>query len=218
MVRLSVLAAGAAVVVGAAFVTGAMGPSNPPRPLVGPPRPDEKVVAVVGQRVGFFNMAGVMREYNRAKTAVARLNDRRVRMSANLVGMRAMYVEAQQTVQKTTDAALREELSAAMLLLTRRIEDDDREINKLLDRQASQVIVGLYDEIRATVVDLARERGLVAVFAYPAPVTPQEAESPVVKELMLKPPAAQPFYLDPAVDYTDEIVRRLNARPADDGD
>ena len=31
-------------------------------------------------------MAKVMREYRRATTAIARLNDRRVRMTANLVG------------------------------------------------------------------------------------------------------------------------------------
>jgi hypothetical protein len=105
-----------------------------------------------------------------------------------------------------------EEMANGMLLLNRRIEDGDHEVNKLLNNQATAIISELYDELRAVVVELAREHGLVAVLAYPDAPTPEEMENPAVKDMKLKPPAAQPFYLDPSVDYTDELLLRLNAK------
>lgn len=224
MVRWGVLAAGAAVVAGAAWVAGATGPSraNGDGPREQPRPADQKVVAVVGQKIGFFNLPRVMREYRRAKTAVARLNERKDRMTANLVGMRAMYAEKQAAIQKETQSAPallapavvldREKTVRAMVELSRRIEDVDREILRLLNNQATEIIVELYDEVHATVAELARDHGLSAVVAYPDAATPDEALSPQIKELKLKPPAAYPFYLDPGVDYTDELLAKLNAK------
>jgi len=221
MIRLGVLAAGAAVVAGAALVTAA---SIPPKPTVGVTIPVGVKATVLGQKIGFFNIAKVMRNYDRAKTAVARLNDRRVRMSANLLGLRGMYTELQVAVQneklKPVIAANPdhlEQMTTGMVLLARRVEDLDRECNRLLNNQASEVIGELHDEIRGVVVDLAREHGLSAVMAYPDATTPEEANNPMVKEMRLKPPAAHPFYLDPSVDYTDELLERLNARFAANG-
>jgi hypothetical protein len=53
---------------------------------------------------------------------------------------------------------------------------------------------------------MSHERGLSAVLAYPDAVNEMERNDPKIKELKLKPPAAQPFYLDPSVDYTGEIL------------
>ena len=183
------------------------------------PRPDEVKALAVGQKTGYFNMAKVMREYRRAKTAVDRLNAQRLRIGANLVGLREMHKQLQAATQKATDNDQKYQLSRDTIMLARQIEDLDREGNRLLNSQASDVIVGLHDEIRAMVVEMAREHGLVAVLAYPDAVTPEEAENPMVKELKLKPPAAQPFYLDSSVDYTDELLQRLNAKfAAENGD
>ena len=216
MVRWGVLAAGAAVVVGAALVTGASVP--PPRPVPGPPRHEEIKGTVIGQKTGYFNMAKVMREYRRAKVAVDRLNARRFRMIANLVGLKGMFDELQASARTVTDANERFVLERDVRMLARQIEDGDREVSKLLNNQAALVITELHDEMRAEVVEMAREHGLVAVLAYPDAVTPEEAENPALKELKLKPPAAHPFYLDPSVDYTDELLRRLNDKFAAEND
>jgi Skp family chaperone for outer membrane proteins len=211
MVRWSVLTAGLVVVVGAALVTGT---SIPPRPLAGPARPAEIKAPVLGQKTGYFNMAKVMRESRRARAAVERLEAKRMRLLANLVGLKAMATELQALHQKTTDANEKYLISRDVVMLARQIEDLDREANKLLNNQASEVIVELYDEIHTEAVDLARENSLVALLAYPDAVTPEEIANPMVKEQKLRPPATQPFYLDPSVDYTDELIQRLNARVA----
>jgi Skp family chaperone for outer membrane proteins len=208
MMRWSVLIAVAA----AAVVTGAAVPARTARP------PEEvkvevaKPAVVIGQKTGYFNMAKVMREHKKAKTAVERLNARKDRLAANLVGMRNMYAELQAAGQRTADPRRRDELAEGVIMLARRIEDGDRALNKLLNDRATIIIVELYDELRSVAAAVARENGLTALLAYPDATNAAEAENPMVKELKLKPPALQPFYLDSSVEFTDEIIRRLNDR------
>lgn len=214
--RRSVLAAVAVAAVGAAFVTGAAVPAKAPKPPA-EPKDEAKQIVVIGQKTGYFNMARVMRDYKRAKTAVARLNARKDRMVANLMGVRHMHAALQAAALKETNPKRKDAMAEELVMLARQVEDMDREINKILNNRASIVIVELYDEIKAAVTGTARDNGLTAVLAYPDAVTPEEAENPFIKEMKLKPPAAQPFYIDPSVDFTGEIVRRLNDK-FDDGD
>jgi Skp family chaperone for outer membrane proteins len=216
MVRWSALAAVA--VVGAAFVTASAVPTKIAKPPADAKAEDARQVVVVGQRTGYFNMAKVMREYKRAKTAVARLNARKDRMAANLIGLRNMHGQLEATLRTTADPKRRDEITSGLITLRRQIEDTDREISKILNNRASIIVGELHDEMRRTVAAVARDNGLVAVLAYPDAVTPEEAENPMIKELRLKPPAAHPFYLDPSVDYTDEILRRLNEKVAGEND
>ena len=223
MVRWSVLAAGAAVVAGAAFVTGA---SIPPKAPPGPIKVEAQAIGVLAQKTGYFNMAAIMRENKRAKTIIERLNAKKVRMGANLVGMKAMHDELKvnleaenkkSPIQKTKEREY--QMGRDLVALGRRIEDTARAADKLLNDRAAELIVEIHDELRATTAEMAREHGLAVVIAYPDAVTPEEANNPMIKEMKLKPPAAQPFYLDPSVDYTQELLERLNAKfAANNGD
>ena len=210
MIRWSVLAAGAVAVMGAAFVTGASVPAKTERPPV-EVKADARPPVAIGPRTGYFNMAKVMRDSRKAKTALERLNARRERLAANLVGVRNMYTDLQAVAQKpTTEAKKKDETREDMRMLARQIEDTDRALNKMLNERASVIIVEIYDDIRAVTTAVAQESGLVALLAFPDAVTREEGENPLIKELKLKPPALQPFYLDPSVDFSDEILRRLN--------
>jgi Skp family chaperone for outer membrane proteins len=214
MIRWRALAAGAAVIVGAALVTGT---SIPPKPPVVIAKGDEVKATILGQKFGYFNMPAVLRDYRKVKDAAAKLTERKNRMSANLMGLKAMQADLQaatlsEKTKPNTNAGKLEQLSRDLVVVTRQLEDTERDIMQLLNNQASQVIVGLYDEIRAAAVDLSRDHGLHGLFAYPDAVTPEETESPMVKELKLKPSAVMPFYLDPNLDYTEELLERLNGR------
>lgn len=214
MARWSGFAAGAVVVVGAALVTGA----SVPRPADGP-LARERAAAGLGPKTMYFNTAQVMREYKRAITLVAKLNGQRTELSVDLVAYRAMLADLQETQKVGKDARPVDDtrvawIAADITAIQRLVEDADRDITKTLNDRASAIIAELYDEIQAVVAEVARERGLVAVLAYPDAVTPEEKDNAYLKELKLKPPAAQPFYLDPSVDCSGEIVRRLNARYA----
>jgi Skp family chaperone for outer membrane proteins len=209
MIRWGVLAASSVVAAGAALVTGASAPMVPPAV---PARAEPAKNVIVIQKTGYFNMAKVMIEYSRAKTSVAQLNARRERLAANVRALRAMFLDLQVALLKTTDPARRAEVERDLKAVGQRTEAADREVQKLLNSRASEIIVELYDEIYAATVELAREHGLVAVLSFPDAVTRQDLDNPQVKELKLKPPAAHPFYLDPSVDYTDELIRRLNEK------
>lgn len=203
MIRWTALAAFAVALTGAALVAG----SN----REDAPKPEK--AAKPASTTGFFNMAKVMRESKRAKNEVEKLNAKRARATINLQVMRASYTDMQ---GKVVNAAGKEkdELQGEMLKLARKIEDADREIQKSLNDRATAIIAKIHDEMRDTVAGIAKENGLLAVLAYPDAVSAEEQNNPAIKELKLKPPAAQPFYLDPSIDFTDEIVKRLNAKYA----
>jgi Skp family chaperone for outer membrane proteins len=210
MMRWSVLIAGTVAVMGAAFVTGASVPTRTAKAPEPVKVEGAQAPVAIGQKTGYFNMAKVMREYKRAKTSVERLNKKKTRLAANLGALKAMRDELGAAARRTTDADQKFDLEQELIVVSRRIEDTDREINKILNDRASLIIVELYDEMYAVTAAIAREHNLSAVLAYPDAVTPEERESAYIKELKLKPPAAQPFFLDRAVEYSDEIIRRLN--------
>ncbi len=194
---------------GAAFVAGL---AATPREVVSAPSTAE---VRIGQRTGYFNLPRVMARYYRARNQVRRLNDRRLLMGANLTGLRAMYLDLQARAQACSDPVQREVSGRHLVLLARQIEDRDREVNKALNDMASDIIAEMYREIRETVAELAREHALTAVHAYPGNPATEKAEE---MELLLKPPAAHPFYIDPSAEYTDELIRRLNRKFDDDPD
>jgi len=99
---------------------------------------------------------------------------------------------------------------AQQLSLKRAIEDKDRRINKELNEAASEIIADLYDKMKVVVDKTAEENGFQLVFAYPDGVTREELNMPYIKELKLKPPAAQPFYVAHDVDITTTVVKKLN--------
>jgi Skp family chaperone for outer membrane proteins len=182
----------------------------PKRPA--PPKAaDGKVPA--GTKIGCFNMAAVMRDYGKAKYQVYQLNQKRNDLSGDLITWRSRYIKLQQDIgNPRITPEDRDQMSKEMLKLARKIEDKDRDVNKVLNDDATKIISELYDDIDATVTQVAKEKGLSVVMAYPDAVTDEEKKSAFIKELKLKPPAAQPFYLDPSADYTREIINRVNAK------
>jgi len=160
--------------------------------------------------VAVFNMAAVMRDYGKAKWQVYQLNQKRLNMSGELMKLRDAYIKTQTDMQKATDPKIKEAMSVQMLELARRIEDEERKINKSLNDEASAIISGLYDDIKKVVDATAEMNGYHLVLAYPDAVTQEEKNNPYLKELKLKPPAAQPFFVAGHVDLTKIVVDTLN--------
>jgi Skp family chaperone for outer membrane proteins len=211
MVRWNVLAAAVAVVVGAALVTGAsVRPNDDVKPAGGAP-------PAVGQKTGYFNMARVTREYKFAENMGRELHLERARLATRLTEWRTQHAKLQQEIQADATGKLKQERGEELLALTRKIEDEDRKAGQAINERAAKGIAQIYDNMYAAAKDMAKEQGLVAVLAYPDAITPDQLANPQVKEMKLKPPAAYPFYLDPSVDYTDELIKRLNAKYAADG-
>ncbi len=161
--------------------------------------------------VAVFNMAAVMRDYGKAQYQVYMLNKKRNEMSADLVKWRSEYIKLQQDVQQQQVPDLRDRMAKQMLELARKIEDKDREVNRVLNEDATTIISQLYDDIKTVVDKTAEMNGYHIVFAYPDAVGADEAKNPMIKELKLKPPAAQPFFVAKQVDVTGVVIQTLNA-------
>jgi Skp family chaperone for outer membrane proteins len=175
-------------------------PGAPPAPAVPATRPT----------IAVFNMAAVMREFGQAKYQVWLLNGKKTEMSKQLIVWRGEYIQHQQDIQKNPKHPELEQKTQRMLALARMIEDEDRKINKQLNDDASSIIGDLYDKMKTVVDKTAEMNGYHIVFAYPDAVTAEEMKSPYIKELKLKPPAAQPFYVAPHADITAVVVKTLN--------
>ncbi|HEV3437685.1 MAG TPA: OmpH family outer membrane protein [Gemmata sp.] len=180
-------------------------PGAQPPPAGGQPTPPAS-----RPTIAVFNMAAVMKEYGKAKYKVYELNEERKKMSSDLVVLQGQYLKNQQDLKIQVDPASKDQLQKKQVELTRMIEDKDREINKHLNDKATAIISSLYDEIKTVVDKTAEMNGYHIVFAYPDASTPEDLKSAYVKELKLKPPAAQPFYVARHVDITGVVIQTLN--------
>ncbi|MFO0800248.1 MAG: OmpH family outer membrane protein [Gemmataceae bacterium] len=187
---------------GAIFLAGAGRAQQPGAPAPAP-QGGRPTVAV-------FNMAAVMRDYGKAKWQVYQLSEERKGMSKDLVQWRADYIKLQQSMQTAPDPAVKDQYGKQMVELARRIEDKSRDVDKVLNEKASGIISGLYDDIKLVVDKTAEMNGYHLVLAYPDAVTEDEKKNPYLKELKLKPPACQPFFVHPQVDLTGVVVQTLN--------
>lgn len=167
-------------------------------------------VAVARPTIAVFNIAAVMRDYKKAKFQVYKLNEKRTGMSGDLGKWRSDYIEKQKQMQIAQDTKIKDVLGKELVDLARRIEDRERDINKALNDEASMIISTLYDEIKSVVDKTAEMNGYQIVFAYPDAVTPDDVKNPYLKELKLKPPAAQPFFVSRQVDITSVVITALN--------
>lgn len=188
---------------GAVFLAGA----THAQPPAGGPAP-----AAAGARptVAVFNMAAVMRDFGKAKYQVYTLGKKREEISGDLVKWRAEYIKLQQIIQESKEPTVRDQKTKELLELSRKIEDKSREVDKVLNDLASGIISELYDNIKTVVDKTAEMNGYHLVLAYPDAVTPEEKNNPYLKELKLKPPAAQPFFVSPQIDVTGIVVDTLN--------
>ena len=208
MKRTFTLLSAALGVAGMLYLTSAAGaqpgaPGAPPAAAPGAP--------ATRPTIAVFNMAAVMRDFGQAKYQVYLLNNKKTEMSKQLLAMRSEYIQIQTDLQKNPVVPDKDTKAQRMLALARLAEDEDRKINKQLNDDASAIIGDLYDRMKTVVDKTAEMNGYHIVFAYPDAVTPEEMKSPYIKELKLKPPAAQPFYVAPHADITGVVVKTLNA-------
>jgi len=163
-------------------------------------------------KIAVFNMAAIMKDYAKAKFQVYELNEEKRKLSVDLRQKQETCVKLKRDIESEQDKTRKEELQDQQKELSREIEDVERQMNKQLSEKASVVIRELYDEIKAEVDQIAEKNGYDIVFTYPDATTPEDFKSTYVKELKLKPPAAQPFFVAKHADLTETILQELNSK------
>jgi len=166
--------------------------------------------SAVRPTIAVFNMAAVMRDFEKAKYQVYRLNQSRVANSGKLAQLRTHALELKKQYDGAVDPTVKGKLEKDLMEVQHRFQLEERDVNKSLNDEASKIISKLYDEIKMVVDKTAEMNSYHIVFAYPDAVTPEEQANPYLKELKLKPPAAQPFYVSKQVDITPVVLTALN--------
>jgi Skp family chaperone for outer membrane proteins len=193
---------------GALLLLVASAHSQPPG---GAPAPGvQPVQQSMRPTIAVFNMAAVMKDYGKAKYKVWELNEEKKKLTIELVELKGRIQKIQGDVVNVQDPAAKERMVKEQREYVRIYEDKDREITKQLNDKASAIISSLYDDIKLVVDKTAEMNGYHIVFAYPDATNAEEMKTAYVKELKLKPPAAQPFYVAKQVDITNVVVQTLN--------
>mgnify|MGYP005843793163 CR=1 FL=1 len=178
--------------------------------LAGQTQAQAPVTASKG-RVAVFNVAKVMRNYEKWQYFAKMMNERRLEAARQLGGLRNEIADIQAKVQNpATPQTEKEKLSQSLVTKQREFEDRERQARKSLDDESANHLKLLYGEIQQAVRAIVDTNGFDLVLAYPDAVTDEEKSSPVYFDLKLRPQAAMPFFVSGSADMTDVLVLTLN--------
>lgn len=173
--------------------------------------PGAQPPAQAGGKVAVFNVAKVMKNYQRWQHFAKVMNDKRVGAAADLGKLRNEIAQMQEEAGRATTPKVRQdELAKLVVAKQREYEDKERGIRKVLDEESTNYLRGLFTEIQKAVKAIVDTNGFDLVMAYPDATTAEEMNSPMYFDLKMRPPAAMPFYVSPQADMTDVLVLTLN--------
>jgi Skp family chaperone for outer membrane proteins len=176
------------------------------QPGTGAPAPAPKASG----KVAVFNVARVMKDYQKWQYYAKVMNDKRVAAAGELGKVRNEITDLQDRIQKEPIQAKKDEMTKIMVDKQRQFEDRERGIRKQLDEESAAHLKTLFQEIQACVKACVEANGYDLVFAYPDATTVEETSSPLYYDLKLRPSAAMPFYVAPSADMTEILVATLN--------
>ena len=163
-------------------------------------------------RVAVFNVAKVMRDYEKWTAFAKIMNEKRLAASATIVKTRTEINDKQQALATEVVQGKKDELTRDIVTLTRNLEDSERTLRKQLDDESAGYLKNLFVEIQTCVQAIVEANGFDLVLAYPDALTKEEMASPMYFDLKLRPNAAMPFYVSPNADMTDILIQCLNQR------
>ena len=160
--------------------------------------------------VAVFNVAKVMKEYDRWQYYAKYMNDKRNTATAELTKLSQEIALLQNQGKINQVKTEQEKIAQTLVAKQRELEDKQRVLSQELDDESAKYLRNLFGEIQAAVKAIQETNGYEVVFAYPDAITPEEMTSTVYFDLKLRPPAAMPFLVDPNSDITNMLVKTLN--------
>lgn len=204
MKRVFAFLAVAVMLGGLAYVAGTSNAQGPgAAPGVAPARKASGKVAV-------FNVAKVMKDYQRWQYFAGVMNQKRAAASGELLKIRNDVAVWQDKLQSEKVEAKRDELVRYITGKQREFEDKEKVVRKQLDDESAQYLKNLFGEIQTAVKAIVEANDFDVVMAYPDATTVEETQSPMYYDLKMRPPAAMPFYVAPSSDMTEVLVATLN--------
>ena len=196
--------------VAAVLAAATAGPAFAQAPAGGAPAPASRGTAV-------FNVARVMKDYQKWQYFAAQMNKERTARAGELAAIRNQVMDLEMKLKAEQIEANKRGIEQQMVALQRQFEDKEKLIRKEIDDKSAVHLRTLFTEIRTVVDAVAKTNGFELVLAYPEALTKEEMESPMYFDLKMRPPAAMPFYVSPSIDITSVVVQTLNKNFAPPG-
>ncbi|QEL20086.1 OmpH family outer membrane protein [Limnoglobus roseus] len=160
--------------------------------------------------VAVFNVARVMKDFQRWQYFAATMNEERQKKGAELAKLRNQILEKEAAGRTETSPTKKQQIEQEMTAMQRQFEDLEKAIRKDIDDKSAKHLQELFTQIRTVVERVSEVNGFQLVMAYPDALTEEEMKSPLYYDLKLRPPAAMPFYVSPSIDITKVVVLTLN--------
>jgi Skp family chaperone for outer membrane proteins len=163
-------------------------------------------------RIGYVNVAKVLGDFRRMNQECERITARRIAYLGQAKSERDLIQQLTLQYNATRDSQLKKALQEQALAANRRLEAIDKEATENLTDLSNKNNVAVFRQISDAIADLAKDRGLDVVEGFSAAWLPENQRGPEVAKSMLHTPALMPYYLKPELDFTDEIIERLNKK------
>jgi Skp family chaperone for outer membrane proteins len=163
-------------------------------------------------KIAVFNIAKVLRQYNRANQDGKEIAKKRQGYLEQINTYRNQIADKNKQLAATVDQKQKDSLQESVYALNQEIDKLDRAASKVLSEMSNDTIVKVYKEIQGLVKEVAEVNGFELILAYPDASDEKEKNTPLVAQLMLQTPALMPFYVNSSLDITDYIIKNLNTR------
>jgi Skp family chaperone for outer membrane proteins len=159
-------------------------------------------------RLSVVNVTRVLREFKYANVLGDQLILDAEKGDSKARAAQARIAELKERIGQERDSGRKEELRKELKQLESTVNHDQREYT---DRQGA-IAAEVYQKIRETVAEIAKERKLDLVLGYPGSRGDNEEMTAASFYRNLGASGAVPLYVASEVDLTGEIVKRLNKR------
>lgn len=167
--------------------------------------------SVLPLRAGYVCMTEFMARSHKWQKRAADMQLAREREGQRLALLREVLL-SKKAQASTAQGDRKLELEQEAVEVQRKFEDEERGVRQDLDRRATEVLRQMHQEFALAIEQVAKERNLDVVHAYPAkPDRPPEG-MPEARylDMFFRPPAMTPLYLKDGVDLTNDVVSRMN--------
>lgn len=164
-------------------------------------------------RIAVINIAGVLKEYKKAKDIQEYVNAQVKKIDMEeLQPIRTRMIQMRDALQKSTDPAERERLERDMRKLQLELQEKEEDARKRMAKLSGDYMVQLYREVEESVKYYGRVSDLDLVLFYFDPTDPQNPYDPLAVQSKLRTGGALPMYVASNMDITATIVKWMNGR------
>jgi Skp family chaperone for outer membrane proteins len=163
-------------------------------------------------KIGYVNVAKVLRDFNSANAAGAKITKRRQEFVEQVNEKRDAVAKLTKELDEAKDDEAKRGLKRKIEAIESEMKKVDAEAQKELTETSNDTIVLVYHQIKTVIRELAEDRGLDVVECFPAASRLEDDNLPQVAQLMLQTPALVPFYVREEFDVTQDVIDRLNKK------